>query len=117
MAIADKIEGYTLPQGALSQLMREIAAGPARPSDQDRPAYLRRSAPRRRPAEPCAPEGARRADRFRGEEYLFFKPFHVDVCFLRGTTADEDGNVTMEQEAVFVEMLSKAQATGAAAVS
>jgi propionate CoA-transferase len=47
----------------------------------------------------------------KGEEWLFFKPFHVDVAFLRGTTADEDGNVTMEQEAIFGEMLSMAQAT------
>ena len=36
-----------------------------------------------------------------GKEWLFFKPFNIDVCFLRGTTADEDGNVTMEEEAVF----------------
>ncbi len=42
---------------------------------------------------------------------MFYRPFHIDVCFLRGTTADEDGNVTMEEEAVFGEMLSMAQAT------
>src|SRR6202008_4954384 len=48
---------------------------------------------------------------FAGEEHLFYKPYRVDICLLRGTTADEDGNVTMEQEAVFGEMLSMAQAT------
>jgi propionate CoA-transferase len=45
-----------------------------------------------------------------GEEWLFFKPVPVDVAFLRGTTADEDGNVTMEEEAVLGEMLAMAQA-------
>src|SRR6202012_1742811 len=45
-----------------------------------------------------------------GRELLFFKPFHANIALLRGTTADEDGNVTMEHEAVFGEMISMAQA-------
>ncbi|MBL8571384.1 MAG: 3-oxoacid CoA-transferase [Phreatobacter sp.] len=111
MALANKVEGYTLPQGALSQLMREMAAG--RPGLMTKTGLHTFVDPRLqggRQSE-CAPEGMVELIDFRGEEYLFFKPFHVDVCFLRGTTADEDGNVTMEQEAVFLEMLSEAQAT------
>ncbi|SED21666.1 propionate CoA-transferase [Rhizobiales bacterium GAS188] len=111
LAIAEKIDGYTLPQGALSQLMREMAAG--------RPGLLTKTGlhsfvdPRHgggRQSE-RAPNDLVELVQFRGEEYLFYKPYHIDVCFLRGTTADEDGNVTMEQEAVFCEMLSEAQAT------
>jgi propionate CoA-transferase len=111
MAIADQIEGYTLPQGALSQLMREIAAGRAGLLTQTglhtfvdpRHGGGRQSK--------CATEDLVELVGFRGQDYLFFKSMKFDVCFLRGTTADEDGNVTMEQEAIFGEMLSQAQAT------
>ncbi len=111
LALAEKIDGYTLPQGALSQLTREMAAG--------RPGLLTKTGlhtfvdPRHgggRQSE-RAPNDLVELVNFRGEDYLFYKPYSVDVCFLRGTTADEDGNVTMEQEAVFCEMLSEAQAT------
>ena len=111
LAAEDKIEAYTLPQGVLSQLMRDMAAG--------RPGLLSKTGlgtfvdPRQ--------QGARQSPRTRpdfvevmtiaGEEWLFFKPVPVTVAFLRGTTADEDGNVTMEEEAVLGEMLAMAQAT------
>ena len=111
MAAENKIEAYTLPQGVLSQLMRDMAAG--------RPGLLTKTGlhtfvdPRQ--------QGARQSSRtppdfvevvnLAGEEWLFFRPVPVNVAFLRGTTADEDGNITMEQEAVLGEMLPMAQAT------
>ncbi len=111
LALADKIEGYTLPQGALSQLMREMAAGRAGLITETglhtfvdpRLGGGRQSA--------RASEDVVELIAVKGREHLFYKPYHVDVALLRGTTADEDGNVTMEQEAVFGEMLSEAQAT------
>jgi propionate CoA-transferase len=111
LAAEDKIEAYTLPQGVLSQLMRDMAAG--------RPGLITRTGlhtfvdPRQQGARqsPRTPPDFVEVVSLAGEEWLFFKPVPVDVAFLRGTTADEDGNVTMEEEAVLGEMLAMAQAT------
>ena len=110
LAAENKIEAYTLPQGVLSQLMRDMAAG--------RPGLLTKTGlntfvdPRQQGARqsPRTPPDFVEVVRLAGEEWLFFKPVPVNVAFLRGTTADEDGNVTMEEEAVLGEMLAMAQA-------
>ena len=111
LAAEDKIEAYTFPQGVLSQLMRDMAAG--------RPGLLTKTGlhsfvdPRQQGARqsPRTPLDFVEVVHLAGDEWLLFKPIPANVAFLRGTTADEDGNVTMEQEAVLGEMLAMAQAT------
>lgn len=111
LAAEDKIEAYTFPQGVLSQLMRDMAAG--------RPGLLSKTGlhafvdPRQQGSRqsPRTPPDFVEVVTLAGEEWLLFKPLPVNVAFLRGTTADEDGNVTMEEEAVLGEMLAMAQAT------
>lgn len=46
-----------------------------------------------------------------GEEYLFYRTLVPDVCVLRGTTCDPNGNITMEKEAGLMDTLSVAMAT------
>ncbi|MCQ2489769.1 MAG: malonate decarboxylase subunit alpha, partial [Clostridia bacterium] len=48
---------------------------------------------------------------FNGEEYLFYPGFKVDVALLRGTIADEKGNISFAHESVINEGLAIAEAT------
>ena len=45
-----------------------------------------------------------------GEEYLHYQPLSIDVAIVRGTVADQNGNISMEMEAAEFEVLAQAQA-------
>jgi propionate CoA-transferase len=44
-----------------------------------------------------------------GSPYLFYKSIPMNVCLLRGTTADELGNITMEHEAIILDTMAIVQ--------
>lgn len=109
----NKIEAYNIPQGVIINLWRDIAAG--------RPGMLTKVGlgtfvdPRIEGGKMNAAttEDIFKVVQFEGEEYMFYKSFPVDVALLRGTTVDENGNLTQDNDGILMEQLQVAQAAKA----
>ena len=110
---SNAIEAYGFPQGVMQQLFRAIAAKqPGILSKVGMGTYVDPRYENGRLNEVSKDSYSRIMD-IDGEEWIFYKSFPINVALIRGTTADEYGNISIEEEALRLELLEIALAARA----
>jgi propionate CoA-transferase len=111
MLLANEIPAYNVPSGIMLDMLREAAA--------KRPGVLTKVGletfvdPSQ---EGCAMNAAARAApivkkiQFEGDEWLYFPSIVPNVGIIRGSVADENGNVSFEQEGAYLGAMEVAMA-------
>ena len=97
----NKIESYNLPLGVVVHLLRSIAEGQkGYMSKIGLGTYIDPRLEGGRMNSVTREDFVKVVD-FEGEEYLYYTLPKLDVAFLRGTTADEFGNISFEDEVLY----------------
>lgn len=111
MAERNEIEAYNFPMGAMAQLMRAAAAGsPGILTHVGLGTFLD---PRQQGGKlnDVTTEDLIQLKVIDGKEWLFYPCIYPDVAFIRGTTADTEGYITMEDEVLYTDSYATAMAT------